>query len=34
MVIEYSKYLAILGRELVLSLGPRDRSQTAAPQKA
>ena len=34
MVVEYSKYLAILGRELVLSLGPRDRQPAAAPQKA
>jgi len=34
LVMEYSKYLAILGRELVLSLGPRDKSQAAAPQKA
>lgn len=33
MVMEYSKYLAILGRELVLSLGPKDRAQTAALQK-
>ncbi|MFC3068808.1 YdcF family protein [Phenylobacterium soli] len=33
MVTEYSKYLAILGRELVLSLGPKDRAQTAALQK-
>jgi uncharacterized SAM-binding protein YcdF (DUF218 family) len=31
MVVEYSKYLAILGREAVLGLGPRD--QPAAPQK-
>ena len=30
LVVEYCKYLAILGRELVLSLGPRP----AAPQKA
>lgn len=34
MVTEYSKYLAILGRELVLSLGPRDEDHAAAPQKA
>jgi hypothetical protein len=34
MVVEYCKYLAILGREIVLSLGPRDRPQPAAPQKA
>jgi uncharacterized SAM-binding protein YcdF (DUF218 family) len=32
LVVEYSKYLAILGRELVLSLGPRDRA-AGAPQK-
>jgi uncharacterized SAM-binding protein YcdF (DUF218 family) len=31
MVVEYSKYLAILGREAVLGLGPRATS--AAPQK-
>ena len=34
LVLEYSKYLAILGRELVLSLGPRDKAQATAPQKA
>lgn len=34
MVVEYSKYLAILGRELVLSLGPRDKDHAAAPRKA
>jgi hypothetical protein len=34
MVVEYCKYLAILGRELVLSLGPRDEDHAAAPQKA
>lgn len=34
MVVEYSKYLAILGRELVLSLGPRDQGPAAATQKA
>jgi uncharacterized SAM-binding protein YcdF (DUF218 family) len=33
LVVEYCKYLAILGRELVLSLGPRDRGHPAAPQK-
>lgn len=33
LVVEYSKYLAILGRELVLSLGPRDRPPAPAPQK-
>jgi uncharacterized SAM-binding protein YcdF (DUF218 family) len=32
MVVEYSKYLAILGREAVLGLGPRAGS--VAPQKA
>ena len=32
MVVEYCKYLAILGRELVLSLGPRPHAP--APQKA
>jgi hypothetical protein len=26
MVMEYSKYLAILGRELVLRLGPKDEA--------
>jgi uncharacterized SAM-binding protein YcdF (DUF218 family) len=31
MVVEYSKYLAILGREAVLGLGPR--TAPAAPQK-
>jgi uncharacterized SAM-binding protein YcdF (DUF218 family) len=31
MVVEYSKYLAILGREAVLGLGPR--TTPAAPQK-
>jgi uncharacterized SAM-binding protein YcdF (DUF218 family) len=31
MVVEYSKYLAILGREAVLGLGPRNAP--AAPQK-
>ena len=34
LVVEYCKYLAILGRELVLNLGPRDRGPAAAPQKA
>jgi uncharacterized SAM-binding protein YcdF (DUF218 family) len=33
LVVEYCKYLAILGRELVLSLGPRDRAHAPAPQK-
>jgi uncharacterized SAM-binding protein YcdF (DUF218 family) len=32
MVVEYSKYLAILGREAVLGLGPRT-APAAAPQK-
>jgi len=32
MVVEYCKYLAILGREAVLGLGPR--AEPAAPQKA
>jgi uncharacterized SAM-binding protein YcdF (DUF218 family) len=32
MVVEYSKYLAILGREAVLGLGPR-ATPAAAPQK-
>jgi len=34
MMVEYSKYLAILGRELVLRLGPRDKDHAAATQKA
>jgi uncharacterized SAM-binding protein YcdF (DUF218 family) len=38
LVMEYCKYLAILGRELVLSLGPKDHgpkdhNPAAAPQK-
>jgi hypothetical protein len=38
MVVEYCKYLAILGREAVLGLGPREPAQgppatDAAPQK-
>ncbi|MGQ3015926.1 YdcF family protein [Phenylobacterium sp.] len=33
MVMEYSKYLAILGRELVLRLGPKDEAEPEpAPQ--
>jgi uncharacterized SAM-binding protein YcdF (DUF218 family) len=32
LVVEYCKYLAILGRELVLSMGPRPHAP--APQKA
>ncbi|HEX2561171.1 YdcF family protein [Phenylobacterium sp.] len=31
MVMEYSKYLAILGREAVLSLGPRREEEPASP---
>jgi len=31
MVVEYSKYLAILGREAVLGLGPKDDRPAAAP---
>jgi len=31
MVVEYCKYLAILGREAVLGLGPRP--QAAAPSE-
>jgi uncharacterized SAM-binding protein YcdF (DUF218 family) len=36
MVVEYSKYLAILGREAMLGLGPRDApaQQKATQQKA
>ena len=36
LVVEYCKYLAILGRELVLSLGPRDHGHdpAAPPQTA
>lgn len=33
MVIEYSKYLAILGREALLALGPRADTETAAAKK-
>lgn len=33
LVVEYCKYLAILGREMVLSLGPRDKAPAPAPQK-
>ena len=33
LVVEYCKYLAILGRELILSLGPRDHGHAPAPQK-
>ena len=31
MAVEYCKYLAILGREAVLSLGPKDADAPAAP---
>ncbi|MDO8899724.1 MAG: YdcF family protein [Phenylobacterium sp.] len=31
MVFEYSKYLAILGREMILRLGPKDAKPAAAP---
>lgn len=34
MVVEYSKYLAILGREAVLGLGPRETPLDAAQPKA
>lgn len=34
MVVEYSKYLAILGREAVLGLGPRETPLDAAQTKA
>jgi hypothetical protein len=38
MVVEYCKYLAILGREAMLSLGPREtpaavKAQAPAPQQ-
>jgi uncharacterized SAM-binding protein YcdF (DUF218 family) len=33
MILEYSKYLVILGREAVLSLGPREQPKAAAPAK-
>lgn len=33
MVTEYSKYLAILGREALLSLGPRADAETQEPTK-
>jgi hypothetical protein len=32
MVMEYSKYLAILGREAVLGLGPRADAESSALQ--
>lgn len=34
MVVEYCKYLAILGREAVLGLGPREAPLQAAQQKS
>jgi uncharacterized SAM-binding protein YcdF (DUF218 family) len=34
MVVEYSKYLAILGREAILGLGPREPPPLSAQQKA
>jgi hypothetical protein len=38
LVVEYMKYLAILGRETVLRMGPRSdapkASQTPSPQEA
>ena len=34
MLLEYSKYLVILGREAVLSLGPRERGAPATPVPA
>lgn len=34
MVVEYSKYLAILGREAVLGLGPREHPEAAPLKKA
>jgi uncharacterized SAM-binding protein YcdF (DUF218 family) len=34
MVVEYSKYLAILTREAVLSLGPKEHDTSAAPPSA
>lgn len=33
MVMEYSKYLAILGREAILSLGPRREEEPAPPSQ-
>jgi hypothetical protein len=33
MVVEYCKYLAILGREAVLGLGPREPVDAPAQQK-
>jgi uncharacterized SAM-binding protein YcdF (DUF218 family) len=34
MALEYSKYLVILAREAVLSLGPKDDGRSADPEKA
>ena len=34
MIVEYCKYLAILGREAILSLGPKDAPERDAPEKA
>jgi hypothetical protein len=34
MVVEYCKYLAILGREAVLGLGPREPAPGSAPAAA
>ena len=34
MILEYSKYLAILARESLISLGPKDHAGGAAPQGA
>lgn len=34
MVVEYCKYLAILGRDVVLGLGPREAGAAPAQQKA
>ena len=34
LVVEYCKYIAILGRDLILSLGPRDRPAPAQPKAA
>ena len=34
MALEYSKYLVILAREAVLSLGPKDEGRPADPEKA
>jgi len=34
MIVEYSKYLVILAREGVLSLGPKDRAEPPAKPAA